>query len=85
MEERRLCFIPGAAAQARVDELLASEGLRKGEFVHIHPASRWSFKSWTADRNAELIDRLANTARVVLTAAPEPAEASLIEAIVSRS
>jgi len=85
MEERRLCFVPGAAAQARVDELLVSEGLRKGEFVHIHPASRWSFKSWTAERNAELIDRFATVARVVLTAAPQRSEASLIGAIVART
>jgi heptosyltransferase III len=85
MEERRLRFVPGAAAERRVDELLASEGLQAREFIHVHPASRWSFKCWTAERNAELIDRLATTARVVLTAAPEPAEASLIEAIVCRT
>lgn len=85
MEERRLRFVPGEAAQARIDGLLASEGLQSREFIHVHPASRWRFKSWTAERNAELIDRLATTARVVLTAAPEPAETSLIEAIVSRT
>lgn len=85
MDERRLRFVPGQAAEARVDELLASEGLRAREFTHVHPASRWSFKSWTAERNAELIDRLATAGRVVLTAAPEPAEASLVEAIVSRT
>ena len=59
MEERRLQFVPGAAAEARVDALLAAEGLQARGFIHIHPASRWSFKCWTAERNAELIDRLA--------------------------
>ena len=48
--------------EARIDGLLASEGLQAREFVHIHPASRWSFKCWTAERNAELIDRLATAA-----------------------
>jgi len=85
MEERRLRFVPGQAAEARVDELLASEGLQAREFVHIHPASRWSFKCWTAERNAELIDRLATATRVVLTAAPDPAEAPLVEEIFSRT
>lgn len=81
MEERRLQFVPGAAAEVRVDELLAAEGLAAGEFIHIHPASRWSFKCWPAERNAELIDRLAVSHRVVLTAAPDPDEMSLIEEI----
>jgi heptosyltransferase-3 len=85
MEERRLQFVPGAAAEARVEALLAAEGLKARKFIHVHPASRWSFKSWTAERNAELIDRLATAGRVVLTAAPEPAETPLIEAIISRT
>jgi heptosyltransferase-3 len=53
--------------------------------VHIHPASRWRFKCWSAERNAELIDRLATGTRIVLTAAPDAAELSLIEEIVSRT
>lgn len=85
MEERRLRFVPGEAAEARIDEVLASEGIRPREFVHIHPASRWSFKCWTAERNAELIDRLATVARVVLTSAPDPEEAFQIAEILSRT
>lgn len=85
MEERRLRFVPGDAAQARIDGLLAAEGLPAREFIHIHPASRWSFKCWTAERNAELIDRLATVSRVVLTSAPDPAELSLVEEILSKT
>jgi heptosyltransferase III len=85
MEERRLRFVPGEAAEARIGELLASEGLRAREFIHVHPASRWRFKCWTAERNAELIDRLATVARVVVTGAPDPAETPLVEAILSRT
>ena len=51
----------------------------------IHPASRWSFKCWPAERNAGLIDRLSPAHRVVITAAPEPAEMSLIEKILSKT
>jgi len=85
MEERRLRFVPGAAAEVSVAALLAAEGLTERGFIHIHPASRWSFKCWTAERNAELIDRLAQTHRVVLTAAPERAEMSLVERILSKT
>jgi heptosyltransferase-3 len=85
MEERRLRFVPGDLAEARVDELLASEGLQASEFIHMHPASRWSFKCWTAERNAELIDRLAPASRVVLTAAPDAREHSFIREILSRT
>jgi len=83
MEERRLRFVPGAAAEARVAALLAAAGLSGGGFIHIHPASRWSFKCWTAERNAELIDRMSAAHRVVVSAAPEPAEMELLRQIVS--
>ena len=88
MEERRLVFAPGAAAEAAVDALLAKEGLAEGPsgggFVHLHPSSRWTFKCWTAERNAELIDRLSAEHRVVLTAAPEAGELAQVDAILAR-
>jgi heptosyltransferase-3 len=83
MEERRLRFVPGAAAEARVAALLATEGLAAGGFVHIHPASRWRFKCWTPERNAELIDRLSAAHRVVLTSAPDPAEQAMVRQILA--
>jgi heptosyltransferase-3 len=56
-------------------------GLDHG-FVHLHPASRWRFKCWPADRTAALIDRLAAAGeRVVLTAAPSEPELELVRAI----
>ena len=84
VDERRLQFVSGAAAEARVAALLAAEGLAERGYIHIHPASRWSFKCWTAERNAELIDRLSEGHRVVVTAAPEPDEMSLIGKILSK-
>lgn len=85
MEERRLRFVPGAQAEASVAGMLAAEGLRGNDFIHVHPASRWRFKCWTAERTAELIDRLAAAHRIVLTAAPDPGEMSLIEEIRSKA
>ena len=85
MELRRPQFVPGAAAEAGIASLMAAEGLGERGFVHIHPASRWTFKCWPAERNAELIDRLSAAHRVVLTAAPEPAEMRLVEQILSKT
>jgi heptosyltransferase-3 len=85
MEERRLLFVPGAAAEARIASLLAEQGVSERGFVHMHPASRWRFKCWAPEGNAELIERLARAHRIVLTAAPDPGELSLIEDILGRT
>ncbi|SRR6266581_927901 len=81
VEERRLLFVPGAEAEARVEKLLEGR-----PFIHIHPASRWRFKCWPAERNAELIDRFsAEGHKVVVTAAPDADELSLIDEIVAKT
>ena len=85
LEERRVQFVPGAEAEARVASLLAAEGIAERAFIHMHPASRWSFKCWPAERSAALIERVAGAQRVVLTAAPDPDELALIDEIVARS
>ena len=76
-EERKLVFVPGAAAEQRVAQLVGNQ-----PFIHLHPASRWRFKCWPAEKNAELADRLAAAShRVVLTAAPDADEISLVDEI----
>jgi heptosyltransferase-3 len=80
LDERKVEFVPGADAEAKASALV------KGEFVHVHPASRWRFKCWTAEKNAELIDALAADGhQVVLTAAPDPDERLLVEAILAKA
>jgi len=79
---RKLVIVPGAAAEQRVRELLARHGLASAPFVHLHPASRWMFKCWPAERNAQLCAALAaGGLPIVLTAAPAPAELQLVAAI----
>jgi heptosyltransferase III len=79
LTERKVDFVPGAAAHARMDQLLG-----QGPFVHVHPASRWHFKCWPADKNAELIDRLAADGhRVVITSAPD--EIGFVEDILGKA
>jgi heptosyltransferase-3 len=82
---KRLVLVPGAAAEARIDEVTRAHGLARGAFIQLHPGSRWLFKCWPAARVAELIDRLAQEGeRLVLTGAPDPRERAMIETILGR-
>jgi len=82
--ERRLVFCPSAAARARIDALLAGQGMAGHPFVHLHPASRWAFKCWPARSNARLIDALAARGlHTVLTAAPEAREIAFVAEIAA--
>lgn len=77
--DKQVILVPGAAAAARVANLLAAHGLAAGGFVHIHAASRWAFKCWPAERVAALCDALAARGwPLVLSSAPEANELALI-------
>jgi heptosyltransferase-3 len=85
VDERVLTLVAGKEAEERVGKLLAERGLGGQAFVQIHPSSRWRFKCWPADKMAALIDRLHGDGwRVVLTAAPDKAEAQMIDDILGR-
>ena len=77
--ERKLCFVPGEEAEREVGRMLGELGLAPGSYIHVHPASRWQFKCWPAERVAALCDALAAKAwPIVLTAAPDANEKALI-------
>jgi len=83
-EEKRLVLVPGLEAMQRVDKLLADNGLSNGGFIQVHPTSRWLFKAWTENANAELMRRLVKDGhRVVITGAPDAREKSIIARIVA--
>jgi heptosyltransferase-3 len=80
-EQRKVTFVPGAEAERRAKELVG-----EGPFIHVHPASRWRFKCWLADNNAELIDRFSKEGhRVVVTAAPDAEERAFVEKILQKT
>ena len=82
--DKALVLMPDAAASARVQALLAQHGLQSKRFVQMHPGSRWMFKCWPAESYAALLAKLtAGGIRVVLTAAPDPRERALLDAIVA--
>ncbi len=85
-DERRLLLVPGAAAEARIAALLADHQLATGGFIHFHPASRWQFKCWTTEKNAELLQRWqAAGRRLVVTCAPDTREREFIAAILHKA
>lgn len=80
--DRRVTLVPGPAAEARIDQLLAANGLAAGGYIHVHPASRWGFKCWPAERVAALCDALAARGwPLVLSSAPATAERELVAAL----
>jgi heptosyltransferase III len=77
--ERKVQFVPGADAEQKIAQLPLPES-----FVHMHPASRWTFKCWPAERNAQLADRLAAEGhQIVLTSAPQ--ETGFIDQILAKT
>ena len=83
--ERNLLLVPGPAAESAVAGKLARYGLQPGQFIHIHPASRWLFKCWSVERMAALIQSLLDSGhQLVLTAAPSVDERRMIDAIQAR-
>jgi heptosyltransferase-3 len=84
--DKRVVMVPGAAAEVHIGSLLREHGLETGKFIHLHPASRWLFKCWPADKVAALADALtAQGWRIVLTAAPDEKEKALIAAVLAAS
>jgi len=85
-EDRRTLAVAGSDADRSVARLLSAQGLAGRGFVHLHPASRWKFKCWPAEKCAALVDRLtAAGERIVITAAADPAERALVEDILKRT
>jgi len=77
---RKVQFVPGAEAEKKIAAAVPQP------FIHFHPASRWRFKCWSSEKNAELIDRLAAEGmKVVITAAPEEEELALVNDILKRT
>lgn len=76
-------LIAGATAEKNIRQVLALHSLESKAFIHLHPASRWTFKCWPVAQMAALIDELQTRGwPVVLTAAPSPDEHAMVEQIL---
>jgi heptosyltransferase-3 len=84
--EKPLVMRPGPEAEEKAARLLADAGIAAGGFIHVHPTSRWLFKAWTDERNAELLRRLVRDGhRLVLTAAPDAREKAIVGRILEQA
>lgn len=80
-DDDRVVLVPGPEAESAVTAKLAP--LAGRPFIHLHPASRWMFKTWPAGRTAALIDQLAAEGHaIVITAGPAAPERALVSAIL---
>lgn len=81
LDERKLSLHVPDEARAAVAAKLAAAGV-DGDYVLVHPTSRWLFKTWPVAQMAAFIDGLtARGQRVVLTAAPDHAELAMLAEI----
>jgi heptosyltransferase-3 len=82
--DKKLVLVPGAAADAKAQALLAAHGLAPRGFLLAHPGSRWLFKCWPAASTAALFDQLvAEGHRIVVTGAPDERERALVAATLA--
>jgi heptosyltransferase-3 len=82
--ERGLVLTPGDEAEIFVRALLAGHHLAGGDFIHLHPTSRWLFKCWPVEHATRLIEALQGQGHaVILTAAPDPQEMERVQKIAA--
>jgi heptosyltransferase III len=83
LEERELSFVIPQAAYDRVEALLKEEGITRGQFVMIHPVSRWLFKCLPEKTIAQIVCHLHSRGeKVVLTASSDPLEMEMNQKIM---
>lgn len=84
-QERRLVLEAGEVARQRVKTLLLEQGV-EGDYIHIHPASRWLFKCWPEEAFARLLDDLQkHQLPLVLSAAPSEHELEMVKDICEQT
>lgn len=84
-QDKKLVLVAGREAEQIVDHHLREFGLESGNFVLIHPTSRWQFKCWPEAKVAELMTRLADRGiPLLLTSGPDTQETGMIQRIQAR-
>ena len=85
VDERELFFHIPLGAKENVNNLLAAFGIEAGQFIQIHPVSRWMFKALPIDHIVELITLLHQKGeKIVLTASSDPSEMKMNQEICNR-
>lgn len=81
-EDRELFFHIPQEARDRVDRILEQEGVEKGTYVHVHPVSRWMFKSIPVKTMVEILTAILKEGKsIVLTGSSNREEMGYIREI----
>ncbi len=84
-EEKDVSLHIPESSLRKVREMLFQKDLSIGQYVVIHPVSRWRFKCLSTEQIARLITALHQRGeQVVLTASPDPDELQMIDDICSK-
>lgn len=79
-----LLLEPGDKGIRAAEEFLANSALQAGQYILMQPTSRWFFKTWTVQRNAELISTLLKRGEtLLLSCAPDAREQAMVDAIIA--
>lgn len=82
-ENKPLLMPIHSEADDKIKRLLESEKLQPGQFVVIHPASRWMFKSWNTQGFAAVLQALAAlNIQTVMVSGPDETERNYVKAIL---
>lgn len=85
-EERDLFLHVPDGSLERMRTLLQEAGIEEGNYILIHPASRWKFKCIPTATMARLIDALNEQGiKLILTSGPDKDEVSMLDEILKKS
>ncbi|MBI4798049.1 MAG: putative lipopolysaccharide heptosyltransferase III [Desulfarculus sp.] len=74
-QDLALKLYPSPQARSQAQSILAEHGIAPRAYALVHPTSRWMFKTWTPEGNAQVIRHLLHQGlKVVLSAAPQSRE-----------
>jgi heptosyltransferase-3 len=83
LSERDLFLHVPEDAKRHITHLLEKEGVCQGDYVLIHPVSRWRFKCLSTQQIAQLITALHERGmRMVMSAGPDVQEIAMVEEIL---
>lgn len=81
--DRKLSFAIAEKDKERMAQLLKEHGFSAGNYILIHPASRWKFKCWPIPKVRELIEKLLRQQKkIIITSGNDPEEMQMVAEIL---
>lgn len=86
-KSRELSLICGENAENNILQRLQKLNIAKQKYIVLHPASRWFFKCWSAEKVAQLSVKILQefpNLHLIITAAPDEKEKIYCQKIISQ-